>query len=150
LHDGQTVAGWVYAPTQARLAVAELGSGALINGSRIRLPRGDEEATAPGMVYTRFLPAEVACKTRRELVLPTGAASADYPAILQGTLSFVLYWRTLSWDHAAGTLLVTEAGGKAAHLDGAAYWPHLAKEGLLAASTASDWAAIRSCITGPV
>ena len=147
LRDGQTVAGWIYTPALARLAVAELGSGAFIDGARIRLPTGGAPSTAPGMIYTRFLPAEVRCGTGRELVEPTGAASADYPALLRGALSFVLYWRTLSWDHAAGTLLIGEAGGKAAQLDGAPYRPALPREGLLAASAADDWDAVRSTIT---
>lgn len=149
LRDGQTVAGWIYAPTLGRLAVAELGSGTCINGSRTRLSRDKAVGLAPGMIYTRFLPAEVTCDTSRELVKPTGAASADYPAILQGTLSFVFYWRTLSWDHAAGTLLVNEAGGKAAGLDGAAYKPSSPTEGLLAATTQNDWGAVRSTIICP-
>jgi len=35
----------------------------------------------------------------------------------------VIYYRLLPWDHAPGTLAVTEAGGAAVHLDGSPYAP---------------------------
>lgn len=146
LRNGEPVVSWIHAPASGRMAVAEAGSGAFIDGSRVTMESSPGAAHAPGMIYTRFLPPHVACATTRECVPPTGAASADYPEVVQGSLSFVFYWRALAWDHAAGTLLVTEAGGAAAHLDGSPYRPQGAMPGLLVARSADDWRAIRATI----
>ena len=53
----------------------------------------------------------------------TGAAATEYSAIVRGEKDFVIYYRLLPWDHAPGTLAVTEAGGAAVHLDGSQYAP---------------------------
>ncbi len=52
----------------------------------------------------------------------------------EGAQDFVLFWRTLPWDHAPGALLVDEAGGLVAHLDGQGYRPGHPRTGLLAAA----------------
>ena len=48
-----------------------------------------------------------------------------------GELDVVLYWRTHVWDHAPGALLVEEAGGRVARLDGSNYEPWSDRTGLL-------------------
>lgn len=45
-------------------------------------------------------------------------AGFDYPRLVAGEQDFVLYQRTLPWDHAPGALLLTEAGGLARRPDG--------------------------------
>lgn len=62
------------------------------------------------------------------------AAGITYPLVAAGELDFVLCWRTLVWDHAAGTLLVEEAGGRVARLDGSDYEPWSDRTGLVLAA----------------
>ena len=57
----------------------------------------------------------------------------------QGDQEFVLYWRTLPWDHAPGALLLGEAGGVARRLDSTLYSPAQHTTGLLVASSQAAW-----------
>jgi fructose-1,6-bisphosphatase/inositol monophosphatase family enzyme len=60
----------------------------------------------------------------------------EYPRIVEGEADFLLFWRTLPWDHAAGALLLSEAGGVASRPDGTSYRPDDDRLGLLAAADA--------------
>jgi fructose-1,6-bisphosphatase/inositol monophosphatase family enzyme len=50
-------------------------------------------------------------------------AGNEYLDILAGEADFSLYRMTKPWDHAAGTLMLAEAGGGAVRFDGQAYSP---------------------------
>ena len=62
------------------------------------------------------------------------SAGIQYPRVAEGELDVVLFWRTLVWDHAAGTLLLEEAGGRVARLDGSDYQPWSDRSGLVVAA----------------
>ena len=66
-------------------------------------------------------------------------AGAEYPLVATGALDFAIYWRTLVWDHAPGVLIVQEAGGKAARLDGAPYRPAIRSGSILLAHAPDIW-----------
>ena len=80
------------------------------------------------------------------LVPPATAASIEYPAIARGDGDFMLYWRTLPWDHAPGALLLREARGVAARLDGTEYDPTDGRDGLLAAGSPEAWREAKSAL----
>lgn len=67
----------------------------------------------------------------------TTCAGVEYPRIIEGEADFLLFWRTLPWDHAAGALLLTEAGGIAVRPDSSPYRPDDTRVGLLAAADAA-------------
>jgi fructose-1,6-bisphosphatase/inositol monophosphatase family enzyme len=69
----------------------------------------------------------------------SGSAGIDYPALVAGRWRFLLYWRTLAWDHVPGGLFVTEAGGHVARLDGSPYRAADNRPGLLAAPSHEAW-----------
>ena len=48
-------------------------------------------------------------------------AAEQYPRLVLGVNDLSIFERTLAWDHAAGVLLVNEAGGMAARPDGRPY-----------------------------
>ena len=48
-------------------------------------------------------------------------AAEQYPRLVLGVNDVSIFERTLAWDHAAGVLLVNEAGGKVARPDGQPY-----------------------------
>lgn len=47
----------------------------------------------------------------------------DYPNIAIGRADFVVYKHVMPWDHAPGTLLLSEVGGRAIRRDGTKYLP---------------------------
>ena len=68
-----------------------------------------------------------------------GACGYVYPDLATGTLDFAVFGRQYPWDHAAGALLVSEAGGAARDLSGAAYSPTHTTWGLLSVSHRDQW-----------
>lgn len=64
---------------------------------------------------------------------PRGCAGLEYPDLVAGVYDFLIYWRTLSWDHAPGVLFATEAGLTATTPDGSTYTPAGTGSGLLVA-----------------
>ena len=125
---------------------AEAGGGATRNGVAVTVtPRAQGPAGLRGAVLSRFLPARVSAAVNygrdRFGAVTAGrrCAGVDYPAVVDGGQDFVLFWRTLPWDHAPGALLLQEAGGVALRPDASFYRPTDTAEGLLAAADASTW-----------
>lgn len=150
VRGGQTVAAWIVRPTDDRVYVGELGSGAWRNGVRIqRAPAPADTAELRGAALTRFLdPAArarvlAAAPMFAELGPGLSCCGFDYPRLVDGELDFVLFRRTLPWDHAPGALLLAEAGGTARRLDGTAYRPDDARAGLLSAADDRCWNVVR-------
>jgi fructose-1,6-bisphosphatase/inositol monophosphatase family enzyme len=147
VRHGETVASWMLDPLSGRLACAQRGAGALLDGRRIMTGSvAAPIAALKGAVLRRFLPEALAGHVASagprfaELSSGTGCAGADYPAIVTGIQDFTLYWRTLPWDHAPGVLFVCEAGGAAQRLDGSPYRPaEHARPGLLVARNIATW-----------
>jgi len=107
-------------------------------------------------VLTRFLPEPVKERvvehsSQFAAILPgTKCAGIDYPSLVGGGQHFLLFWRLLPWDHAPGTLLVTEAGGHVAHLNGLPYCPGDREAGLLVAQNKEIWNMVRSTLLGNI
>lgn len=154
LRHGEAVASWILDPQTGRLTQARLGAGAWLDGQPITTdPATGPDATLKGAVLRRFLPEPVARQAASaqsrfaELTSGTGCAGADYPAVITGERDFILYWRTLPWDHAPGVLLVREAGGTAHRPDGSPYQPDQhARPGLLVARNPATWHQVRSAL----
>ncbi|MFI6919478.1 inositol monophosphatase family protein [Nonomuraea spiralis] len=153
VQSGRTVASWVVRPAEHDVHVAELGSGTWRNGVRVnRAPAPDDPSRLRGAVLTRFLDdatkAHIATATHHFAALTPGTkcAGVDYPRLLNGDQDFLLFHRTLPWDHAPGVLLLTEAGGTAHHLDGTPYSPSVPKQGLLDAADSACWRTVRSLL----
>ncbi len=87
------------------------------------------------------------CTEKYEAHPSTGSAATEYSAILRGDKDFVIYYRLLPWDHAPGTLAITEAGGVAMHLSGEAYTPLSPNQVTILAATAELAARIRGWLT---
>jgi fructose-1,6-bisphosphatase/inositol monophosphatase family enzyme len=72
-------------------------------------------------------------------------AGVEYLEMLSGRTDFCLYRMVKPWDHAAGALMVAEAGGDAVRFDGAPYGPaqELTK-GIIAAPSKEVLGEVRS------
>jgi fructose-1,6-bisphosphatase/inositol monophosphatase family enzyme len=149
LRRGEAVEAWMLSPATGILHIAQKGGGAWIEGERVRTRDAPALPDAHGAILTRFLP-EALCErlaqtssVLREVRPGLRCAGEEYPAIVRGEQHFALFGRTLPWDHAAGVLFLTEAGGHAADFDGRPYNAVKPNFGLLAASTPPLWSELR-------
>ncbi|WP_232679517.1 inositol monophosphatase [Nocardioides sp. R-C-SC26] len=123
LRDGAVVRSWIYQPQWAATYVAERGSGAFCNAVRLTAaPTPPDPASWRG-VTSRWPWVREQGDGLAPLEITWACCGVDYPRLLSGEADYVLYRGLKPWDHAPGSLLVTEAGGAAAHLDGAPYQP---------------------------
>ncbi len=153
LTDGVPAASWVYDPLDGTMAVCRAGVGTRLDGATVRTTGPAPEVGAlRGTAMTRFLPPDTrrmveAGGTRIGALLPgQHCAGREYLDMLTGAQQFVLFWRTLPWDHAPGTLLVCEAGGVARRFDGTDYHPTDDGRGLLVAASEEIWDEVRSAL----
>lgn len=140
LEHGQIRMSWIHDPLTGRMACAESGSGAWLDGSRLVSSGARRLGEGLSGIVSRFcLPDDERPFVERveraaARVTPTRrCAGAEYPIVATGASDFALYWRTLVWDHAPGALLLREAGGVVQRLDGSDYRPGDARLGLLLA-----------------
>lgn len=142
--SGLVLGGWIYDPLSRRFISAYRSEGATVNFEPFTRPN---QWAAP---RTLGLSALLAEQRKADLIsgldgffdpvgLPRCAADV-YPQLMHGQLGLALFERTLPWDHAAGVLCLTEAGGMATRLDGTAYRVGDDRSGLLAGATPSLWA----------
>ncbi|WP_432087242.1 inositol monophosphatase family protein [Streptomyces sp. bgisy095] len=114
---GEVLASWTYAPALEEMAVAVRGRGATLNGEPLR-----SGSPAPGEVLevASSHPDYTTPEQKRALLgldtdgvrrRPCGSAGLEYLAVARGALSGVAFSWEYAWDHAAGLLLVAEAGG---------------------------------------
>lgn len=142
VQGGRPVCAVVHQPQHGRTYVAEQGSGTWRDGQRLLREPADagDLVNLRGAVLRRFLQPAVreAIEAREsqfhDLTPRTTCAGVEYPRILEGEADFLLFWRTLPWDHAPGALLLSEAGGVALRRDGTAYRADDDAVGLMAAA----------------
>jgi myo-inositol-1(or 4)-monophosphatase len=129
VRDGQgVVAGAIYDPLRNETFSAARSEGAWLGGQRLSV--SDTPAIARALICTGLQsddPAQIASYGRRIVALHTssrGARSLGSPALC---LAYVAAGRvdaflerdaTYAWDVAAGSLLISEAGGRCEDLDG--------------------------------
>ncbi|MBN2751850.1 MAG: inositol monophosphatase [Rhodospirillaceae bacterium] len=146
VHHRQTLAGWIYAPLERRLFTTERGGGCWCAGKRLSMNTRDRGAlsTLTGTLGRRM--AERLGKVFGTIT-QSGCAAHDYISLCEGRLDFRLFRLLFPWDHAAGVLMVEEAGGCVRLLSGDFYAPIFQKaDGLLIAPNADLWEDIRHAL----
>jgi len=126
---GEMVAGVVYDPIRQELFAAERGAGAYLNNRRVRVSqtgRMGESLGSSGFpsrkrhhnvnIHFYYQMAMASHGVRR-----TGSAALDLAFVACGRLDLFWEFGLKPWDVAAGSLLVTEAGGRVSDMRGA---PH--------------------------
>lgn len=147
-------AGWIYDPLERVMVVAELGAGTWSDGRRLAVDAERDAARLVGAAYGRTLAGPRAGKVladsgRVGAVKNLGSSALEYSAIALGQAHFSLHSRSLPWDHAAGILIVREAGGLAGFLDGAPYDPRIIDRPVLAAASRGAWETVSAAV-GPL
>jgi len=124
--DGVIVAGVVYDVAKDELFAAERGKGAFLNDRRVRVSARktlEESVIATGIPFygksghARFLKELFEISSRVAGVRRFGSAALDLAYVAAGR--YEAFWERglKSWDIAAGSLLVTEAGGFVRDID---------------------------------
>ncbi|NGN65008.1 inositol monophosphatase [Streptomyces sp. A7024] len=114
---GVVLASWTYAPALGELAVAVRGRGARLNGRVLDAgapsPATDLRIATSHPDFTTAAEKHALSGLRTEGMAPRpcGSAGLEYLAIARGTADAIAFTWELAWDHAAGLLLVEEAGG---------------------------------------
>lgn len=154
---GQTLGGWVYRPETGDLYTAVRGQGAFHNGHLITpapdaqtRPETPFEIAMDGRAFSKDVQSLVAETLDRkpDAVQRTDLYSAGlvYAHVATGQHDGVLFRSWKPWDHAAGCLIVKEAGGRSITLDGDPYDPRAQKPGILSLRAAGPEAAIAEII----
>lgn len=131
VQDGDAVASWIHDPVRGITAMAEKGAGAWMreaDGSQRRLatPKPPSLAHLSGAPNIRYGDRDFAARIGHRIDKTAGVmilrcAGQEYLAIADGHIHYAVYNRALPWDHAAGCLLISEAGGVAKRLNGDFY-----------------------------
>ncbi|MFF5016743.1 inositol monophosphatase family protein [Streptomyces sp. NPDC001165] len=116
-HRGTVLASWTYAAARDQFATAVRGRGAFLDGERLfagpAAPGRDLTVATSHPDYTTDGQKHAlrALWTDGLAPRPCGSAGLEYLAIARGELDAVAFSWEAAWDHAAGLLLVEEAGG---------------------------------------
>jgi fructose-1,6-bisphosphatase/inositol monophosphatase family enzyme len=125
-HRGELVASWTHAPILGLTGTALAGHGAWVNGARVstaaatgRSLTGIDVATShPVWWPAGYGRAVDDLRTGGVEVVYYDSAGLEYLDVAAGKrTAMILTWEHC-WDHAAGLLMVAEAGGHSATLDG--------------------------------
>lgn len=135
-HEGETIVGVVYDPLRDELFAAARGQGTTCNGRPVRVsatPTLEQALLVTGFPYnvksspqknldhfSAFL--DVAQAIRRD-----GSAALDLAYVAMGRFDGFWELNLAPWDMAAGSLLVTEAGGRVSAFDGRPFSPYVAE-----------------------
>ena len=128
-YRGEVIAGVVYDPTRNDIYTAERGAGAYLNNQRLHVSRTDN--LNESLVATGFPPFA----TNHELnvqfyfrftylshgIRRAGSAALDLCCVAAGRFEGFWELKLNPWDKAAGTLIVTEAGGRVTDVRGGAF-----------------------------
>jgi fructose-1,6-bisphosphatase/inositol monophosphatase family enzyme len=139
VQDTRAIAGWILDVPNDRMAVAHSGGGVHFDGIPVRAKPSTEPLNGfVGYKIAKSFDEQLSPGQRARLgkITTLRCAGAEYLEILSGLANFSLYRSTKPWDHAAGTLMMREAGGGAVQFGNAPYMPaQPVNAGLIAAST---------------
>ncbi|QKT03762.1 inositol monophosphatase [Ectothiorhodospiraceae bacterium 2226] len=150
LHEGEVVQGVVYDPLRDECYAAEKGRGASLNGVRLGTVRPASPLRGGvGLVDLKRLPRALAERLVREPPYASqrslGSVALDWCWVAAGRVHVYLHGKQKLWDYAAGELILREAGGHSATLDGESVSrPSLAPRSSVAAldeALFQEWAA---------
>jgi myo-inositol-1(or 4)-monophosphatase len=125
-HRAEVIAGVVYDPTRDELFTAERGAGAFLNGQRLSVSK--TASLSSSLLATGFPPfadnhdLNIQFYFRFTLlshgIRRAGSAALDLCSVASGRFEGFWELKLNPWDKAAGSLLVTEAGGRVSDLAG--------------------------------
>lgn len=123
IHQGQPIVGAVYDPIRDELFFAEKDRGARLNGNILTSPQHALPLQhGIGLVDFKRLDGALAARlsTRPPYASQRsfGSVALDWCWVAAGRAHVYLHGKQKVWDYAAGTLILAEAGGRSATLEG--------------------------------
>ncbi len=125
-HKERVILGVIYSPLKNGLYYAYEGSGAFLNGERIRVSQRNFKnslfCTALSLYKKEY--AEKCLDIMREVygdcvdIRRTGSCAIDIGYLARGSYELFFEFRTFPWDYAAGVIILKEAGGIITDLSG--------------------------------
>jgi len=125
-YRGEVIAGVVYDPTRDELFTAERGAGAYLNSQRIHVSQA--ASLSESLLATGFPPFASSHDLNIQFyfrftllshgIRRAGSAALDLCTVAAGRFEGFWELKLNPWDKAAGSLLVTEAGGRVTDLTG--------------------------------
>ena len=143
--QNETLSGVVYNPMSEELFVAEKGSGAYLNGEKLKVTETgvlDSSIAATGLPYN-VNENPLCCldhfQAFAKMGIPIrriGSAALDLAYVAAGRFDFFWEVSLRPWDYAAGKLLLEEAGGQITDFEGSPFTtyvegPVIASNGIL-------------------
>ncbi|MGW5847282.1 inositol monophosphatase family protein [Streptomyces sp. NPDC055254] len=122
-HRGELLASWTFAPALEEMVTAVRGQGAYCGGERILsgspAPGADLRVATADPLYTSEEDERVLARLNVPGVTPRpcGSAGLEYLRVARGEMDGLAFTWPSAWDHAAGLLLVGEAGGAHSTVD---------------------------------
>lgn len=139
VQDATAIGGWILDVPNDRLAVTHRGGGVTLDGKVVQgMPGAGPLNGFVGYKIAKSFDDQLSPGQRARLgsITTLRCAGAEYLEILAGRANFSVYRTTKPWDHAAGTLMMREAGGGAVQFGAAPYSPaQPLNAGLITAST---------------
>lgn len=127
LYDGEAVFGAVYSPYYDEMFTAEKGKGALLNGEPIKAGSHSFGSALIGFGTSPYYKDTLSSKTFDIVkrcflgcadIRRSGSAAIDLCYVACGRLDGFFECILSPWDYAAGSLIITEAGGIVTKFDG--------------------------------
>lgn len=123
IEAGETRMGWILDPISGACATVQKGQGAYVSGQKMTLKSPKNLESLLGSVGEGIQNRLKKRRAAGESGLPEHyvryrCVGREYMDLALGKIHFALYGgKMMPWDHAAGTLLVTESGGFARTTD---------------------------------
>ena len=159
VEGNETIAGLIHDPLRDDTMLATRGAGAfLLRGAAERAEFLPLRVASPAPLAQMIASVSWQYMARAEKSRVLGSlaaigqtpnlrcAAATYRAMASGHMHAAVSRRTLPWDHAAGTLIVEEAGGHVRRPDGEAWRPADIDGGLIAAADRDTWHRLRDAL----
>jgi fructose-1,6-bisphosphatase/inositol monophosphatase family enzyme len=146
VYSGETVAGWIYEPVDKTLVLCERGAGVTVDGERVQFKSGAAPARCDGVAARHLFDRADRDESFIDDVFRPNCAGHEYVLILRGERRFSAYTKLMPWDHAAGSLMIVEAGGYSALLDGSRYDVAHPVGNLLNARDEASWRRVQSIL----
>jgi len=154
--NGETVAGIIHDPVGKDWLIGMRGAGSHIRRpdnslDKVRVADPVPVSGMTGAISWPYLPEPERSRLARnhaKCLAQIGyrCAAHEYRVIASGYAHFAVYGKLMPWDHLAGVLIHTEAGGHAARFDGSAYLPSHLGGGLMIAPDKESWRELREAL----
>ncbi len=145
---GLTIAGWIYDPVSDCMYFAADGKGAWANDRRLTIPPSPKVDKMTGSVSKRHFDRLDKRRPSPEIpgdMIRYRCVGREYTDLALGELHFAEYGMLKPWDHAAGILIHTEAGGYSAFTeDQTPYRPRpTTRQHFLVAASQTEWQTLK-------